>query len=88
MKRDDVPRLAWALTGSGHYLKESLEIALSLPNVDLYLSKAAVEVLHMYTHSVSDLRSRIRIFRDNTARLFNLPAGNQSWRMEAATVPA
>lgn len=24
------------------------------------------------------------IFRDNTARLFNLPAGNQSWRMEAA----
>jgi predicted TIM-barrel fold metal-dependent hydrolase len=24
------------------------------------------------------------IFRDNTARLFNLPAGNQSWRMESA----
>ena len=23
------------------------------------------------------------IFRDNTARLFNLPAGNQSWRMES-----
>ena len=67
MKRDGVPHLAWALTGSGHYLKESLEIALSLPNVDLYLSKAAAEVLHMYTHSVSELRSRIRIFRDNTA---------------------
>jgi predicted TIM-barrel fold metal-dependent hydrolase len=26
------------------------------------------------------------IFRDNTARLFNLPAGEQSWRMEAASV--
>jgi predicted TIM-barrel fold metal-dependent hydrolase len=28
------------------------------------------------------------IFRDNTARLFNLPAGNKSWRMEAATAVA
>jgi predicted TIM-barrel fold metal-dependent hydrolase len=28
------------------------------------------------------------IFRDNTARLFNLPAGNQSWRMEEATAVA
>jgi len=28
------------------------------------------------------------IFRDNTARLFNLPAGQQSWRMEAATASA
>ena len=26
------------------------------------------------------------IFRDNTARLFNLPAGEQSWRMEDAAV--
>jgi uncharacterized protein len=28
------------------------------------------------------------IFRDNTARLFNLPAGSQSWRMEQATAVA
>ena len=28
------------------------------------------------------------IFRDNTARLFNLPAGDASWRMEAATAVA
>ena len=26
------------------------------------------------------------IFRDNTARLFNLPAGNESWRMETVAV--
>jgi predicted TIM-barrel fold metal-dependent hydrolase len=28
------------------------------------------------------------IFRDNTARLFNLPAGHESWRMEEATAVA
>ena len=28
------------------------------------------------------------IFRDNTARLFNLPAGERSWRMESATAVA
>ncbi len=64
---DYKPRLAWALTGSGHYLKESLDIALSLPHVDLYLSKAAAEVVHMYAQSVKELRSRFRVFRDNTA---------------------
>ena len=28
------------------------------------------------------------IFRDNTAHLFDLPAGNLSWRMEDATAAA
>lgn len=67
MKRDLEPRIAWCLTGSGHYLKESLEIALTLPNVDYFLSKAAAEVLHMYTLSVTELRKRVRVFRDQTA---------------------
>ena len=64
---DHKPRLAWALTGSGHYLKESLEIALELPHVDLYLSKASAEVVHMYAHSLKELRARFRVFRDTTA---------------------
>ena len=67
MKRDAVPRLAWAVTGSGHYLKESLEIARSLPQVDLYLSRAAAEVLHMYEYKLAELRKSFRVFRDNTA---------------------
>jgi flavoprotein len=67
MKRDAAPRLAWGLTGSGHYLKEALEFALELPNVDFFLSKAAAEVLHMYTHSVTELRKRARVLRDATA---------------------
>jgi dihydromethanopterin reductase (acceptor) len=67
MKRDATPRLAWGLTGSGHYLKEALEFALELPGVDFFLSKAAAEVLHMYTHSLTELRKRVRVFRDTTA---------------------
>ena len=72
MKPDETPRIAWGLTGSGHYLKESLDIALAINQknpglIDFYFSKAAAEVLHMYTLSVTELRKRARVFRDQTA---------------------
>lgn len=67
MKRDAHPRLAWAITGSGHYLKESLALARSLPDVDLFLSRAGEEILAMYEIKLADLRRHFRIFRDNTA---------------------
>jgi flavoprotein len=67
MKRSARPRLAWGLTGSGHFLRESLALARELPHVDLYLSNAAAEVLHMYGVGIESLRKSFRIFRDNTA---------------------
>jgi len=67
MKRDAHPRLAWAITGSGHYLKESLALARQLPDVDLFLSRAGEEILAMYEIKLADLRRDFRIFRDNTA---------------------
>jgi flavoprotein len=67
MGRPARPRLAWGLTGSGHYLRECLALARELPHVDLYLSKAAAEVLHMYGIGLDGLRKRFRIFRDTTA---------------------
>jgi dihydromethanopterin reductase (acceptor) len=72
VKPNDTPRIAWGLTGSGHYLKECLEFALALNEkqpglIDFYLSKAAAEVLHMYTLSVAELQKRGRVFRDQTA---------------------
>lgn len=56
-------RLAWALTGSGHYLRECLDIISRLEQVDLFLSKAAAEILQQYgyKHNVG------RVFRDKTA---------------------
>lgn len=60
-------RIAWAITGSGHYLKECLELAAMLPDVDLFLSAAAAEVLQAYGHPIKALRERFRIFRDSAA---------------------
>ena len=42
------PRFGWALTGSGHFFKESLDIMRTLPNLDVFVSKAAAEVIRMY----------------------------------------
>ena len=67
MDRPERPRLAWGLTGSGHYLRECLDLANELEDVDLFLSRAGEEVLHMYGHPLTGLREGFRIFRDNTA---------------------
>lgn len=61
------PRLAWALTGSGHYLRECLDLITQRPDVDLFLSRAAGEVLAMYGHDPRRLRDRITCYRDTTA---------------------
>ncbi|MBH44464.1 MAG: flavoprotein [Gammaproteobacteria bacterium] len=61
-------RIAWGLTGSGHYLKESMEIIKSLDNVDLFLSKAGYEVLKWYDYDLKDLKKDgIKVFKDVTA---------------------
>lgn len=61
------PRLAWALTGSGHYLRECLDVIEARTDVDLFLSRAAVEVLAMYGFDLKGLRERITCYRDTAA---------------------
>jgi dihydromethanopterin reductase (acceptor) len=60
-------RLAWCVTGSGHFLEESLAIAARLPAVDLFLSAAAEEVLPIYKLQIETLKAHFRVFRDKTA---------------------
>jgi dihydromethanopterin reductase (acceptor) len=60
------PRWAWALTGSGHFFTESLALMRSLGDVDLFVSRAAAEVVRMYKQRL-DLAPGMRIFRDTTA---------------------
>jgi flavoprotein len=55
------------VTGSGHELDASLDLAARLPDCDLFLSAAAEEVLPMYGHTLESLKQRFRIFRDKTA---------------------
>ncbi|MDX2257992.1 MAG: flavoprotein [Hyphomicrobiaceae bacterium] len=75
MSKIDVttPRFAWALTGSGHYFKESLALMQRLADLDVFLSAAAEEVLSMYKQELS-LPPGARVFKDRTASA--APVGN------------
>jgi dihydromethanopterin reductase (acceptor) len=66
MTKYETPRWGWALTGSGHFLKESLALIRELERVDLFLSKAAAEVLRMYKQELALPRST-RVYRDTSA---------------------
>ena len=66
MAKLSTPRWGWALTGSGHFFKESLALVRELGEVDLFVSRAAAEVIRMYKQDLGLPRS-IRLFRDTTA---------------------
>src|SRR6476619_5164762 len=66
MTKRQTPRWGWALTGSGHFLKESLILIHELEHVDLLLSKAGSEVLRMYKQDL-DLPRSVRVYRDTSA---------------------
>ena len=73
MAKVKTPRWGWALTGSGHFFKECLLAIRTLEDVDLFVSKAASEVLRMYKQDLA-LPKSARIFRDTTAS--SPPVGN------------
>ncbi len=60
-------KLAWAITGSGHYIEECMEYLLTLENVDLYLSQAGEEVLKMYGFNIKEIREQMPVYRDKAA---------------------
>ncbi len=66
MAKVKTPRWGWALTGSGHFFKECLALIRELDEVDLFVSKAAAEVVRMYRQDLV-LPKSARIFRDTTA---------------------
>lgn len=66
MAKVKTPRWGWALTGSGHFFKECLRMIGELDEVDLFVSKAAAEVVRMYRQELK-LPKTARVFRDTTA---------------------
>ncbi len=65
-------RLAWAITGSGHYLRECLDVLQALKNqnltpVDVFLSKAAAEIIKQYGFQAQLEAVAHRVFQDKTA---------------------
>ncbi len=61
------PRLAWAVSGSGHYLEECLDIVRELEDVDLFYSRAGEEVIRMYGHDPKAINSKSRTYHDRAA---------------------
>ena len=48
IKNSNNKRLGWVITGSGHFFEECLDIMSELGEFDLFVSKAAEEVIRMY----------------------------------------
>ena len=67
MKQPPQKRLAWAITGSGHFLRESLEILQAIENVDIFLSKAAAEIIKQYGFQAQLEATNHKIYQDKTA---------------------
>jgi len=60
-------RLAWAITGSGHYLRESLALLKTLREVDVFLSCAAAEIIQQYGFQEQLIATGHRVYQDKTA---------------------
>ena len=60
-------RLGWVITGSGHFFEECLDIMSNLGEFDLFVSKAADEVIRMYKKKNASFPKNTRVFRDTTA---------------------
>lgn len=60
------PRWGWALTGSGHFFKECLGLIRELEHVDVFVTRAAGEVLRIYKQELG-LPATARLFRDTAA---------------------
>jgi flavoprotein len=73
MAKVKTPRWGWALTGSGHFFKECLALIRELDEVDLFVSRAASEVIRMYKQDFK-LPKSARVFRDTAAS--SPPVGN------------
>ena len=67
-------RLGWAITGSGHYVQECLDLMAAVPALDVFLSAAAEEVIRQYRKGFDRLGPDVRIYRDTSAS--SVPVGN------------
>ena len=64
----NVARLAWGITGAGHFLPGCADLILDQAEVDLFLSRAAEEVVRMYGLEERLLISSRRFYRESRSR--------------------
>jgi dihydromethanopterin reductase (acceptor) len=57
-------RIAWAITGGGNFLEECIDTILNFKRVDIFLSRAAEEVLRMYNLDSRITVPNVRIYEE------------------------
>ncbi len=57
-------RIAWVITGGGHFLEECIEIAMNCERVDIFLTRAAEDVLRMYNLDARITAPNVRIYEE------------------------
>ena len=60
-------RFAWAITGAGHTLSACADHLLAYPNLDIFLSRAAEEVVRMYGLTQRLEESHLRLYKETRA---------------------
>lgn len=90
---DDEPppreaRLAWALTGSGHDFTACLDLILRLGAMDLFLSRAAAEVIFMYTRDRAPFPDTVRVIKDSSASAAPVGRFYHGWYHTLVVAPA
>jgi flavoprotein len=81
-------RLAWALTGSGHDFVECLDLMRAIGDMDVFLSKAAAEVIFMYTRDRQPFPPEIRLIRDTSASAAPVGRFYHGWYHTLVVAPA
>ena len=81
-------RLAWALTGSGHDFVECLDLMRAIGAMDVFLSRAAAEVIFMYTRDRQPFPPEIRLIRDTSASAAPVGRFYHGWYHTLVMAPA
>jgi flavoprotein len=81
-------RLAWALTGSGHDFVECLDLMRRIGEMDVFLSKAAAEVIFLYTKDRQPFPDTIRLIRDTSASAAPVGRFYHGWYHTLVVAPA
>jgi flavoprotein len=81
-------RLAWALTGSGHDFVACLDLMRTIGEMDVFLSKAAAEVIFLYTKDRAPFPDTIRLIKDTSASAAPVGRFYHGWYHTLVMAPA
>ena len=81
-------RLAWALTGSGHDFTACLDLMRKIGAMDVFLSRAAAEVIYLYTKDCAPFPDAIRLIKDTSASAAPVGRFYHGWYHTLVVAPA